>query len=155
LTGLTVFTTVHANSVSVVVGRFRHFGIDMFGFMSSLNGVVVQRLLRRLCGECAQWAMPSGEDVEWLERVDAGAVPQLRRAVGCTACRATGYRGRFVVAEIHVVDDTLRDGVTAGVPLSTIKAHAQISGVLSLEQQALSRVLAGDTTVAEVRRAVG
>jgi general secretion pathway protein E len=134
LTGHTVFTTVHANSVS---------------------DVVVQRLLRRLCGECAQWAMPSGEDVEWLERVDAGAVPQLRRAVGCTACRATGYRGRFVVAEIHVVDDTLRDGVTAGVPLSTIKAHAQISGVLSLEQQALSRVLAGDTTVAEVRRAVG
>jgi general secretion pathway protein E len=155
LTGHTVFTTVHANSVSDVVGRFRHFGIDMFGFMSSLNGVVVQRLLRRLCGECAQWGMASGQDIEWLQRVDASAVPQLRRALGCTACRGTGYRGRFVVAEIHVVDDTLRDGVTAGVPLSTIKAHAQTSGVLSLERQALSRVLAGDTTVAEVRRAVG
>jgi general secretion pathway protein E len=155
LTGHTVFTTVHANSVGDVVGRFRHFGIDMFGFMSSLNGVVVQRLLRRLCDGCAQWSTPPSEDGDWLSRVGAVPVSRLRYAVGCSACRGTGYRGRFVIAEIHLVDDTLRDGVAAGVPLSTIKAHAQACGVPSLEGQALARVLGGDTTVAEVRRTVG
>ncbi|MFD2452183.1 GspE/PulE family protein [Ideonella paludis] len=67
LTGHLVFTTVHANSMGDVVGRFRHFGIDMFGFMSALNGVVVQRLLRRLCPQCQGWGPPSKAELHWAE----------------------------------------------------------------------------------------
>ncbi len=155
LTGHLVFTTVHANSVSDVVGRFRHFDIDMFGFMSALNGVVVQRLLRRVCADCVRWSAPDAPEVVWFSAHGHGQPPQLPHAIGCPVCRGTGYRGRFVMAEVHGVDDRLRDLVTDGAPLSEVKAHAGANGVQSLDAQALSHVLRGDTTVQEVRRVVG
>ena len=155
LTGHLVFTTVHANSVSDVVGRFRHFEIDMFGFMSALNGVVVQRLLRRICPACVRWSAPDELEVAWFSAHGHDRPDQLPHASGCAACRSTGYRGRFVLAEVHGVDDQLRDLVTDGAPLSQVKAHAGMRGVQSLDAQALAHVLRGDTTVAEVRRVVG
>ncbi|MBQ0935092.1 type II/IV secretion system protein [Ideonella paludis] len=154
LTGHLVFTTVHANSMGDVVGRFRHFGIDMFGFMSALNGVVVQRLLRRLCPQCQGWGPPSKAELHWAE-AHGVALPQVPVAVGCPECRQTGYKGRFVVAEVHAVDDTLRDLVTTLAPLSALKHHAVAAGVLSLQSQSAYCVAEGKTTVAEVRRVIG
>ncbi len=155
LTGHLVFTTVHANNVSDVVGRFRHFGIDMFGFMSALNGVVVQRLLRKVCRHCIQSQPMDQKDADWLERRGLKLPPLVVQPVGCPACRGTGYSGRFVVAEVHAIDDSLRDMVTERAPISALKAHAKRSGVLALDQQAANCVLAGLTTLAEVRRVVG
>ncbi len=159
LTGHLVFTTVHANSIGDVVGRFRHFGLDMFGFMSALNGVVVQRLLRCLCPACAQRRPLLEAERAWLNRVAQGeehaASKDTWGAVGCEACHATGYKGRFVVAEVHAVDDALRDQVTTGAPLSALKAHAKAQGVEPLLVQALRAVQDGRTTIEEARRVVG
>ena len=80
LTGHGVFTTVHANSMADVVGRFRHFGLDMFGLMSALNGVVVQRLVRRLCPGCAGTRRASEQELSWLARLGFEAVKQLPSA---------------------------------------------------------------------------
>lgn len=163
LTGHLVFTTVHANGVADIMGRFRHFGLDMFGFMSSLNGVVVQRLMRRVCPACVGQRAPTIREAAWLQQ--HAAVPMtVPMAVGCSACRATGYKGRFVVAEVHVIDDVFRDHVTEGAPVSVLKQHAyacraQSGGlerqVESLVAQALRRVLAGETCLEEVKRVVG
>jgi general secretion pathway protein E len=155
LTGHLVFTTVHANSIGDVVGRFRHFGLDMFGFMSALNGVVVQRLLRCLCPACNVRRALSDAESHWLVRVGMPSEPHTTAAVGCDACHGTGYKGRFVVAEVHEVNDALRDQVTEGAPLSALKQHAREQGVEPLVQQALRAVGAGRTTIDEVRRVVG
>ncbi len=154
LTGHTVFTTVHANSVGDVVGRFRHFGLDMFGFMSALNGVVVQRLLRRLCPACARRAPLAELGRQWLAR-QGKTLSETMGPRGCAACRGTGYRGRFVVAELHEIDDGFRDLVTEAAPLSALKAHAANAGVKPLVAQALELVLEGRTSVEEVWRVVG
>jgi general secretion pathway protein E len=154
LTGHQVFTTVHANSIFDVTGRFRHFGLDMFGFMSSLNGVIVQRLVRRLCPQCVARRAPTERELRWLQAcgVEAGSVP---RSVGCEACHATGYHGRVVIAEVHAVDDALRDMVTGNQPVSLLREHVKASGVQSLGEQSARMVLAGVTTPEEIKRVVG
>ena len=155
LTGHLVFTTVHANSVADVVGRFRHFGIDMFGFMAALNGVVVQRLVRRLCPHCAGRVAIAPAEAAWLVSTGMGPQHETPRPVGCERCRQTGYKGRFIIAEVHRIDDELRDHITAGAPLSTLKTHAVKQGVLPLLTQAAAHVVAGHTTTEEIRRVVG
>jgi general secretion pathway protein E len=155
LTGHLVFTTVHANSVGDIIGRFRHFGLDMFGFMSSLNGIVVQRLVRRLCPSCRGLHDATPVEIAWLARNGHVDQPRLAHAVGCAECAGSGYQGRFVIAELHLVDDGLRDRVTSGAPPSVIKAHAIERGVVGLEQQAAQCVLAGRTSYEEIRRVVG
>ena len=155
LTGHLVFTTVHANSFGDVIGRFRHFDIDMFGFMSALNGVLVQRLLRRLCGRCMGHRTASDTELACFDRVGQHRPTGLPHAVGCAECHGTGYKGRFVVAEVHAIDDILRDHITEGAPLSALKAHAAKQGVQPLLAQALQRVAEGRTTVEEVKRVVG
>jgi general secretion pathway protein E len=154
LTGHLVFTTVHANSMADVIGRFRHFGLDMFGFMSSLNGVVVQRLVRQLCPHCAGSRAATGPEQQWLARcgIQTLSVPQ---AVGCAQCHGSGYKGRFVIAEVHDMDDTLRDKITEGAPLSVLKARAQEQGVLPLTVQAAQHVASGRTSAEEIKRVVG
>lgn len=156
LTGHQVFTTVHANSVFDVTGRFRHFGLDMFGFMASLNGVVVQRLVRRLCPHCAGTRPPSDKEQAWLQGqgVDA-AQAQVPQAAGCKACHETGYQGRLVLAEVHTIDDGFRDLVTNSMPVSALREHVARSGVQSLAAQSARMVLNGVTTPEEIRRVVG
>jgi general secretion pathway protein E len=153
LTGHQVFTTVHANSIFDVTGRFRHFGLDMFGFMASLNGVIVQRLVRRLC-DCAERRVPTERERAWLGTLglDSDAVPHSK---GCEQCHQSGYRGRLVIAEVHSVDDGLRDMVTGNRPVSALRDHVRASGVSSLSQQAARMVLAGVTTTEEIKRVVG
>lgn len=129
LTGHLVMTTVHANSLFDVLGRFQHFGIDPFGFASALNGVVVQRLLRRACAHCG--------------------------AAGCAQCRSTGYRGRLVVAEIHALDDDQRDLIVRRASLAELRQRMDLAPEATLAGQALAAVAAGATTLEEVRRVVG
>ena len=155
LTGHLVFTTVHANSVADVMGRFRHFGLDMFGFMSSLNGVVVQRLVRRLCSHCASVRPSTPPEQAWLLERGVAAAEGVPQAGGCSRCNHTGFHGRFVLAEVHVVDDALRDHVTEGSPVSVLKRHARESGVESLASQAARKVGEQMTTLEEVKRVVG
>lgn len=153
LTGHAVFTTVHANGLTDIIGRFRHFGLDMFGFMSSLNGVIVQRLLRRVCDRCVGQRAASEQERTWLAS-GGDASEAVPVAIGCEMCHGSGYKGRFVVSEVHAIDDKFRDHVTEGSPLSVLKEYAYLGGVLTLQQQAAQRVQAGLTTIEEVRRVV-
>jgi general secretion pathway protein E len=155
LTGHLVFTTVHANSVSDIIGRFRHFDLDMFGFMSSLNGVVVQRLVRGVCPHCVGARPATDAEKVWLGRMAQPQAIEVPQATGCAQCHGAGYKGRFVVAEVHLVDDVLRDHVTEGAPLSTIKTHARERGVEPLLVQAARHVVEGRTTLEEIKRVVG
>ena len=155
LTGHLVFTTVHANSMTDIMGRFRHFGLDMFGFMSSLNGVVVQRLVRQVCEHCVSERPSVDRERDWLGRLGHAQTGTVACAVGCAQCGGAGYRGRFVVAEVHVVDDALRDLVTEGAPVSALRKHGVDRGVEPLAAQAARHVLRGRTTLEEVKRVVG
>jgi general secretion pathway protein E len=156
LTGHLVFTTVHANGVADIMGRFKHFGLDMFGFMSSLNGVVVQRLIRQLCPHCAAQRPINAREQQWFERHGAVAPNVAPAPVGCEACHQSGYKGRFVLAEVHAIDDGFRDHVTEGSSVSVLKQYAyQKSGVTTLSVQAAQHVLAHRTTLEEIKRVVG
>lgn len=154
LTGHQVYTTVHANSLLDVIGRFRHFGLDMHGFMSALNGVVVQRLMRVVCRACAATRRPGHREVEWLAACGhtGAGVPE---AVGCDACRGSGYQGRGVLAEVHAIDDALRDLVTGHASLSQLRERIDRGGLAALQRQAAAMVAAGITTFEEIRRVVG
>jgi len=163
LTGHLVFTTVHANSLFDVTGRFRHFGLDMFGFVSSLNGVVVQRLMRRLCLACATRAVPTADEARWWSRHEAafGQLPgELPRGVGCSLCHGTGYKGRFVIAEVHIIGDHLRDRILAGAEVTELKrlafeADDGAGTVRPLLQQAMDRIARSETSLEELFRVVG
>jgi general secretion pathway protein E len=154
LTGHQVFTTVHANSIFDVTGRFRHFGLDMFGFMAALNGVVVQRLVRTVCPYCAGSRVPTPREERWLRSTGSQAT-RVAQAVGCDSCRGTGYRGRRVIAEVHLIDDLFRDLVTSNGTVGQLRAHVQESGVVTLAQQAGQWIDKGWTTMEEIKRVVG
>lgn len=156
LTGHLVFTTVHANSLFDVLGRFQHFGIDPFALASALNGVVVQRLLRRLCPECVSWRKVSPEESRKLTSNGFPNLTDLPHAQGCPHCRNTGYRGRFAVAEIHELDDRLRDLIIRRSSIADLKQvlYSNETGTRLLHQ-ALSCVHDGVTTLEEVIRVVG
>ena len=154
LTGHQVFTTVHANSVLDVTGRFRHFGLDMFGFMSALNGVIVQRLVRKMCTQCVDHREPSSVEWRWLSAMGLAAA-KVPKPVGCPICRGTGYKGRLVIAEVHSIDDAFRDLVTSNAPVSRLREHIANSNVQSLGAQAARLVGQGKTSTEEVKRVVG
>ncbi|MEY4765314.1 MAG: hypothetical protein RI907_1987 [Pseudomonadota bacterium] len=158
LTGHLVLSTIHANNVFDVVGRFMHMGVDLYNMVSALNGVVAQRLMRQLCAHCAQPWQPSASDLhaaQWPLDTQATrhlGAPRFHRAVGCVHCRDTGYRGRKAVTEILLMDDTLRDLIVTRAPLTRIKAHARSSGTRLLREAAQACVLRGESTLDELNR---
>jgi general secretion pathway protein E len=156
LTGHLVFTTVHANTVFDVVGRFEQFGIDAYTFSSAINGVLAQRLLRRVCSHCtAATEMPAAIalDAEVLaaqRRLNGPA--RLLQARGCEHCRGTGYSGRFALGELLTLTPALKALVAARAPQADIQAEAERGGWRSLRSLALDAALRGDTTLDEVDR---
>lgn len=153
LTGHTVFTSVHANSIIDVIQRFRHMGIDSYALTSALNGIVAQRLMRKVCEHCAEPWIPDSEFLETValsSDVEPG-IPYLA-AQGCAACRGTGYKGRMAIAEFMVLDDELRDLIVMNAPVSELKAAVSRRGTRFLRQQALECAAQGLTTLQEVAR---
>ena len=155
LTGHLVFTTVHANSMFDVLGRFQHFGIDPFAFASALNGVVVQRLLRKLCKHCTAWHAVDSEIQTGLAELGISLTGLVPVAQGCTHCRQTGYRGRFVVAEVHVISNEMRDLIISKRSMSELMATVYSDPARRLLAQAVGQVRLGNTTIEEVTRVVG
>ncbi|MDR2880656.1 MAG: GspE/PulE family protein [Azoarcus sp.] len=154
LTGHQVFTTVHANSVFDVVGRFKHFEIDMFGFMGALNGIVVQRLLREICPHCRVAGAPTAAEQGWLQKAGI-KVREIIKGVGCARCNGTGYGARSAIAEVHTIDDPFRDLVISEAPLMQLRRYVQSSDAGSLSGLAGRWIEQGRTTPEEVRRVLG
>ncbi len=153
LTGHLVFTTVHANTVLDVVSRFAHMGVDLYGFVSCLNGVVAQRLVRLNCSHCAIADETDGARV-LARRGGTERALVLKRGKGCEHCHGTGYRGRTAVAEVLTIDDRLRDLIAQRAPIETIKHHVYGDCRRGLGDAALDLVCPGRTTLDEVQRVV-
>lgn len=153
LTGHLVFTTVHANNVFDVIGRFIHMGVDPYSFVSALNGIVAQRLLRVNCPHCASPVVPADDLLELsgltLEKTRDYT---FRQGSGCGYCRGSGYKGRRAIAEILLLTDELRELIVARAPIGQIKESAARGGTRSLRDAALALVKSGDTTLEEINR---
>lgn len=153
LTGHLVFSTVHANSVLDVVGRFMHMGVDPYNFVSAVNGIMAQRLVRSLCPHCAEPFTPSEALLHESGVTEAEAKGmQFKQAKGCGHCRGTGYRGRRAIAELLVLNDELREMIIARAPIRALKEAAKRQGMRSMREASLMEVAAGRTSLQEVNR---
>ena len=153
LTGHLVLTTVHANNVFDALGRFTHLGIDPYSFVSALNGIWAQRLMRINCPHCSVASPPSAEDVAHF-RLGPDEVEgfKFRVGTGCGDCRGTGYKGRRAVAEILTLTDEIRELIIDKAPIRQVKALARQQGTRTLRESAMALARAGETTLAEVNR---
>ena len=153
LTGHLVFTTVHANNVIDVIGRFLNMGVEPYNFVSSLNCVLAQRLVRLLCPTCKRQYQPTNEDLfeSGLRPEDVGQRTFFRN-VGCDACNHTGYRGRTAIHELLDMSDQIREMIIERRPGSEIRRQAEKEGLSSLRESAVKKVFAGATTLHEINR---
>jgi len=153
LTGHQVFTTVHANNVFDVIGRFANMGVDSYSLVAALNGIVAQRLLRMSCPHCTA---PCAVAPDLLQRsgltLQRSAGTVFQRGLGCAQCRGSGYKGRRAIAETLPMTDTLRDQLVQRAPLSQIRQSARASGFTSLRDAAVALALSGETTLEEINR---
>ncbi len=153
LTGHLVFTTVHANNVFDVIGRFMHMGVDPYSFVSALNGVLAQRLVRLACPHCAEPVVPDAELLA-SSGIDPATIHEYRFMAGrgCGQCRGTGYKGRKAIAEMLHLNDEIRELIVAKEPIRRIKEAARRNGTRYLRESALNLVKQGETTLQEINR---
>ncbi len=153
LTGHLVFTTVHANNVIDVIGRFLNMGVEPYNFVSCLNCVLAQRLIRMLCPYCKRQHRASDVELE-----ESGLRPEEHRDsvffmnVGCDACNHTGYRGRTAIHELLDLSDNIREMIVERRPGSEVRRVAEAEGLTSLRESALKKVFAGVSTLHEINR---
>ncbi|WP_370651518.1 GspE/PulE family protein [Luteitalea sp. TBR-22] len=153
LTGHLVFTTVHANNVLDVLGRFLNMGVEAYQFVSALNCVLAQRLVRKICDDCRRPAT-----VTEAQLLEARMDPSLAHThtfyegTGCLECNGSGYRGRMAICELLDLTDTIRDMILARRPNSEIKRAVRDEGMRFLRESAVSRVLSGETTLREINK---
>jgi general secretion pathway protein E len=153
LTGHLVFTTVHANNVFDVMGRFVHMGVDTYSFVAALSGILAQRLVRIVCEQCADTYTPSRRLLEESQlQIAAHAAYEFRVGRGCKHCRGTGYKGRKAVGELLVLNDEIREAIIARAPVRQLKELAARAGIRLIRESALELVRRGETTLEEVNR---
>ena len=153
LTGHLVFTTVHANNVIDVLGRFLNMGVEAYQFVSALNCVLAQRLVRTICRACRRPVkIPAEELREAKIDADAAARHTLYEGGGCIDCGGTGYRGRTAIGELLDLTDPLRELILGRRPTSEIKQAARGAGMRFLRESAVEQVLRGRTTLHEINK---
>jgi general secretion pathway protein E len=153
LTGHLVFTSVHANNVLDVLGRFQHMGVDLYSFVSALNGILAQRLVRLSCTACAEPLSPSASALSASGLLpEASATMHFMAGRGCGQCRGTGYRGRYAIGELLRLNDGLRELIVNRAPVSRLKDAARAAGTRFLRESALALVAEGRTTLEEIDR---
>jgi type II secretory ATPase GspE/PulE/Tfp pilus assembly ATPase PilB-like protein len=153
LTGHLVFTTVHANNVLDVLGRFVNMGVEVYNFVSALNCILAQRLVRTICEYCVQQVHYDDEALllSGLEPAQWRDFP-FREGRGCIECGGTGYRGRTAIHELLDLTDPIREIILEKKPTSEIRKLAQSEGMSFLRESALDRVRRGLTTLKEINK---
>lgn len=153
LTGHLVFTTVHANNVFDVLGRFIHMGIDPYNFVSCLNCVMAQRLVRKICPKC-KTPVKLSDDVLRESAIDPDRCRDVTfyEPKGCDDCNGTGYRGRSAIVELLDLNDELRELIISKSSVSQLKRAASEAGTIFLRESAVEKVLAGETSLREINR---
>jgi len=153
LTGHLVFTTVHANNVIDVLGRFLNMKVDLYNFVSALNCVLAQRLVRRICPHCRRAVTASEQLLE-----ESGLSPALYgdheffEGSGCLECNGTGFRGRMAISELLTLTDRIRELILDRRPGAEIRRAAKEDGMRFLRESALEKALGGWTTLREINR---
>jgi len=154
LTGHLVFTTVHANNTLDVLGRFQHMGVEVHNFVSALNCILAQRLVRTLCPKCKR-AIPAPSP---QELIDNGVDPAWATTatffdkVGCVDCNGTGFRGRQAIIEFMGMNDEMRELITNRASIRDVKAAARRHGMQTLRESAVEKVRQGLTTFGEINK---
>jgi type IV pilus assembly protein PilB len=153
LTGHLVFTTVHANNVVDVLGRFLNMKVELYNFVSALNCVLAQRLVRKICPHCRAEFVPTPKLLEesGLTREDLGGVT-LYEGRGCLDCNGTGFFGRMAITELLDLSDQIRGLILDRRPAAEIKKAAKEEGMTFLRESALEKVIAGRTTLREINK---
>jgi len=153
LTGHLVFTTVHANNVVDVLGRFLNMGVEPYQFVSALNCVMAQRLVRLICSQCKRPTRPEPEQLE-----ESGLSPLLAQShqffegAGCIECGGTGFKGRTAICELLNLSDPVREMILNRRPTSEVKKAAHEEGMRFLRESAVEKVLQGLTTLREINK---
>ena len=153
LTGHLVFTTVHANNVVDVIGRFLNMGVEPYNFVSALNCILAQRLVRLICNSCKRPARSSREAL-----LESGLDPErwsaytFHEGKGCIDCNGTGYRGRTAIAELLDMSDRIREMILQRRPGADIRRAAKEEGMTFLREAALGKLFAGKTTMHEINK---
>ena len=153
LTGHLVFTTVHANNVVDVIGRFLNMGVEPYNFVSALNCILAQRLVRIICESCRTVVHYPQEMLEasGLDPAQWSQVP-FYEGQGCIECAGTGFRGRTAIHELLDLSDRIREMILAKKPTSEIRRAAREEGMRFLRESALDKVRAGTTTLKEINK---
>jgi type IV pilus assembly protein PilB len=153
LTGHLVFTTVHANNVVDVLGRFLNMGVEPYQFVSALNCVMAQRLVRLICAHCKRQARVEAHTLQ-----EAGMSPELAQThkfyegAGCIECGGTGFKGRTAICELLNLSDRIREMILERRPASEVKKAAHDEGMRFLRESAIEKVLTGLTTLREINK---
>ncbi|HMA29491.1 MAG TPA: GspE/PulE family protein [Thermoanaerobaculia bacterium] len=153
LTGHLVFTTVHANNVVDVLGRFLNMKVELYNFVSALNCILAQRLVRKICPHCRAVATPTAKLLE-----ESAIAPEQMAGVtlyegrGCIECNGTGFFGRMAITELLDLSDRIRGLILDKRPAAEIKKAAQAEGMSFLRESAIKKVLAGQTTLREINK---
>jgi type IV pilus assembly protein PilB len=153
LTGHLVFTTVHANNVTDVIGRFINMGVEPYNFVSALNCIMAQRLVRVICTNCKRQ-----KNFTQTELKEAGLDPAvwssvaLSEGAGCLECSGTGFHGRTAICELLDLTDRIREMIVDRRPTSEIKRIAREEGMITLRESGLAKIRAGLTTVKEINK---
>jgi len=153
LTGHLVFTTVHANNVVDVLGRFLNMKVELYNFVSALNCVLAQRLVRNICAHCRVEAAVSPEAFREAGLDPAAMAGQkFYEGRGCLECDGTGFHGRMAIAELLDLSDRIRGLILERRPAAEIKRAAKEEGMTFLREAALAKVFEGWTTLKEINK---
>ncbi len=153
MTGHLVLSTVHANNAIDVISRFSHMGIDLYNFVSALNSVMAQRLIRKICAHCRQKITLDKDKL-----IESGLNPEkypnssFYEGGGCTKCNNTGYSGRTVITEFLEITTELREMILRRESASELMNMARTQGMQTLRESAVELVLTGVTTIKEANR---
>jgi type IV pilus assembly protein PilB len=153
LTGHLVFTTVHANNVIDVLGRFLNMGVEPYQFVSALNCVMAQRLVRLICAHCKRLTRVTRQQLE-ESGMDPrlGETHQFYEGAGCIECGGTGFKGRTAICELLDLTDRIRDLILERRPTSEVKKAAHDDGMRFLRESAVEKVLSGLSTLREINK---
>jgi len=153
LTGHLVFTTVHANNVTDVIGRFINMGVEPYNFVSALNCIMAQRLVRVICENCKKQVRHSPETLREsaLDPAQWNQIP-FYEGQGCLECSGSGYRGRTAITELLDLSDKIREMIIDRRPTSEIKRAAKDEGMTFLRDSGLAKIRAGVTTLREINK---
>jgi general secretion pathway protein E len=154
LTGHLVLSTLHTNTAAAAITRLEDMGVERYLITSSVNGVLAQRLVRKLCVRCKEPVQATEEILvgHGLRRFMSSTDTTIYRAVGCDACKNTGYKGRTGIHELFILDAAMHDAILAGADATTLHATARRHGMYTLFEDGLRKVARGTTSIEELLR---